>query len=273
MSKSPLRYPGGKAKFAKYFADIISEKGMQNSNFVEPYCGGAGAAVKLLLSGVVKKIYLNDIDRSIYAFWHSVLNENKRLAQKIKRTAITLDEFDKQKSIQTRKDKVGLFTLGFSTLFLNRTAFSGIISGGPIGGRKQLGPYPLDCRFNKLEILKRVQNIGEYKKNIRIFNKDAKDFLNLPTIRKLPKEETIFYIDPPYFGKGPLLYWNTYTIEGHEDIEKLLRKYKKYIYISYDNCPEIQNIYNNRRWKKRKINIPHCAGKFKVGKEIILSIA
>ena len=243
---------------------------MQNPIFVEPYCGGAGAAMKLLLSGMVEKIYLNDIDRSIYAFWHSVLNENEQLVRKIMGTLITLDEFDRQKVVQSKKDSVDLFTLGFSTLFLNRTTFSGVISGGPIGGRKQSSMYSLDCRFNQREIAERIQRIGKYEKQIRIFNKDAEDFLNLRTISNLPKKRTIFYADPPYVKKGSFLYLNTYDLEDHARIEKLLRGYNKHIYVSYDDCEEIQRIYN--QWDKQKITMPHCAGTFKMGKEIILSM-
>ncbi|MCY4577268.1 MAG: DNA adenine methylase [Candidatus Kaiserbacteria bacterium] len=270
MSKSPLRYPGGKAKFSGYFADILKKKDIQSPMFVEPYCGGAGAAIKLLLSGMVGKIYLNDIDRSIYAFWHSVRNENERLVRKIMKTLITLDEFDKQKVIQSKKDSVDLFTLGFSTLFLNRTTFSGIISGGPIGGRKQSGAYLLDCRFNRREIARRVQRIGEYKKQIRIFNKDAEDFLNLSTINNLPKERAIFYVDPPYVEKGPSLYLSIYTLEDHAKIEKLLRGCDKHVYVSYDDCKEIREIYS--KWSKQKVVVPHHAGQFKMGKEVILSM-
>ena len=268
--RSPLRYPGGKAKFAGYFADIIREKGIQDPIFVEPYCGGAGAAVKLLLSGVVRKIYLNDKDRSIYAFWHCVRNESERLVRKIRRTPITLEEFDKQRSVQAKKGTVDRFSLGFSTLFLNRTAFSGVITGGPIGGRKQSGTYTLDCRFNRVEIARRVQHIARYRKQIRIFKKDAEVFLHLPTIKNLPKNRTIFYIDPPYFEKGALLYQNNYLLGDHERIEKLLRRYNKDVYVSYDNCEEIRNIYSHTRWHKKKIKVPHCAGQFKVGREILL---
>ena len=67
--------------------------------------------------------------------------ESERLVRKIGRTDVTLEEFDRQKSVQAKKGAVDRFSLGFSTLFLNRTTFSGIITGGPIVGREQLGTY------------------------------------------------------------------------------------------------------------------------------------
>ena len=266
--KTPLRYPGGKAKFFDYFVALLESRDVQNPIFVEPYCGGAGAAIKLLLTGKVKNIYLNDADRSIYAFWHTVLHDCDRLVRKVYRAPITLDMFYKQKHVQTEKKVASLFDLGFSTLFLNRTAFSGVISGGPIGGRKQSGRYRLDCRFNKRDIAKRVRDIARHRKNIRIFNKDAEDFLQLSQIEKLPKERTVFYMDPPYFEKGALLYQNNYALEDHRRIEKFLRDYDKDVYVSYDDCKEIRKIY--AMWNKRKVKVPHCAGRFKVGQEVIL---
>ena len=266
--RTPLRYPGGKTRFSVRFSQIIEESKIDNPIFVEPYCGGAGAAITLLLTDKVKEIYLNDADRSIYAFWHTVLNDSERLIRKMHRMPVTLAMFDKQKSVQAKKNVAKLFDLGFSTLFLNRTAFSGVISGGPIGGRKQSGSYRLDCRFNKKEIAKRIRGITRRRASIEIFNKDAEDFLQLPKIVKLPKEKTIFYMDPPYLEKGALLYQNNYLLEDHKRIERFLRTYDKNIYVSYDDCREIRKIY--AAWNKRRVRVPHRAGKFKIGREVIL---
>ncbi|WP_243122397.1 hypothetical protein [Clostridium septicum] len=62
---------------------------------------------------------------------------------------------EKAKVIQENKENESLLSLGFSTLFLNRTNRSGIIKAGVIGGKEQNGNYKLDCRFNKEEIIKK----------------------------------------------------------------------------------------------------------------------
>ena len=265
--KTPLRYPGGKAKFAPYFSNFIDEMGIKDAIFVEPFCGGAGAAIKLLLARKVKKIYINDFDRSIYAFWHTILNDSEKIIKKIRRAPVTIEQFDKQRLIQKRKDSVDLFTLGFSTFFLNRTAFSGVLTGGPIGGRAQNGPYMLGCRFNKEDLIQRIRLLSRHKKQIKIFNKDAIDFLTVFVIKKLPKSKTIFYIDPPYFEKGVYLYKNSYSTENHKVLESTLRETKKTIFVSYDNRKEIKEIYSS--WQSHLVDVPHFAGKYKLAKEII----
>ena len=41
---SPLRYPGGKGKLARFVADVIRMNGLQDGMYVEPYAGGAAVA-------------------------------------------------------------------------------------------------------------------------------------------------------------------------------------------------------------------------------------
>lgn len=46
---SPLRYPGGKASMTGFFALLIDELGLRKPVYVEPYAGGTGAGIALLL--------------------------------------------------------------------------------------------------------------------------------------------------------------------------------------------------------------------------------
>ena len=57
MNKTPLRYPGGKSILAPFFVKLIQSNGMANVSYAEPYAGGAGTAINLLLGGNVKKIF------------------------------------------------------------------------------------------------------------------------------------------------------------------------------------------------------------------------
>jgi len=75
---SPLRYPGGKAKLFPFFVELIRCNKLYGAEYCEPYSGGAGLAIKLLTNGFVDKISINDIDKSIYAFWISALFDTER---------------------------------------------------------------------------------------------------------------------------------------------------------------------------------------------------
>ena len=136
MHYSPLRYPGGKNKLSAFIAKICIDNNI-NGHYVEPYSGGASVALFLLLEGFVKKITINDKDRSIYAFWFCILNKTKQLCELIENAELTIEEWKKQKEIQNNKKTADLLDLGFSTFYLNRTNRSGIINAGVMGGIDQ----------------------------------------------------------------------------------------------------------------------------------------
>ena len=145
---SPLRYPGGKNKLAKFIARIC-ERNNINGHYIEPYAGGASVALYLLLEGCVSEITINDKDRAIYAFWYSVVHEPEELIKLIRTTRVNISTWKKQRAILKNKEREPLLRLGFATFFLNRTNVSGILNGGPIGNINQTGFYKLNCRFNK----------------------------------------------------------------------------------------------------------------------------
>ncbi|HEL1347024.1 TPA: DNA adenine methylase, partial [Streptococcus equi subsp. zooepidemicus] len=175
---SPLRYPGGKSQVYNYVRELVVAN--NTTTYIEPYMGGMGIALKLLLNHDVQKIMVNDYDKAIYAFWYSVLNYTEQLIDKIETTPITIEEWKEQRDIQNNKDNCDdLLSLGFSTLFLNRTNRSGIIKAGVIGGLKQDGDYKLDCRFNKEKIVEKIILIASMKKRIKLYNMDAEKFIRL----------------------------------------------------------------------------------------------
>lgn len=263
---SPLRYPGGKNKLAKFVA-LVCEKNNINGHYVEPYAGGASVALHLLINGYVKEITINDFDRSIYAFWHSVLNDTEKFCKMIDKADMTVEYWLKQKTVQQNKEKAGLLELGFSTFFLNRTNRSGVINGGVIGGIKQKGNFKMDCRFNKKNLIERVRLIAGYGQDIHLENLDA-----LELIKKIGREtkskNVIFYFDPPYFLKGQSLYMNAYGHDDHESVSTAIRKIKnaKWI-VSYDNVHQIQTLYKGVR--KINYSFVHVAYEPREGKEVL----
>src|SRR5690554_5750587 len=136
MHYSPLRYPGGKNKLSAFIARICIDNGI-NGHYVEPYSGGASVALFLLIENYVNKITINDKDRSIYAFWYTVLNHTDQLCEMIETAELSVSEWRRQQGIQKNKVNEELLTLGFSTFYLNRTNRSGIINGGLMGGVNQ----------------------------------------------------------------------------------------------------------------------------------------
>lgn len=266
MFYSPLRYPGGKNKLSAFIAKICLDNNI-SGHYVEPYSGGASVAFFLLMEGFVEKITINDRDRSIYAFWHSVLNKTNQLCELVENAELTIEEWKKQKEVQLNKKKADLLDLGFSTFYLNRTNRSGIINAGVMGGIEQNGNYLMDCRFNKTELIKRIRNIAKNKKNIRLYKKDA-----VKLIEKIEQEaqtdNVVFYFDPPYYLKASTLYMNHYEDKNHKKVSDKIKSIQNIKWIvSYDNVPEIQKLY--AEYPKKEFSFKHTAYEIREGKEIM----
>ena len=164
-SLSPLRYPGGKTQLYTFINHTLNLNKINNATYCEPFCGGSGAAISLLLSNHVENVILNDYDKAIYSFWHAIIYDTKRFIAKINEIPINMISWREQREIyQTNNEKPHLgydFDLGFATFFLNRTNRAGIITGGPIGGYAQVSEYKLDCRFNKKDLINKIFEVAK----------------------------------------------------------------------------------------------------------------
>ena len=242
MFYSPLRYPGGKAKLARFMEFIIKERGYIGGTYIEPFAGGAGIAVELLLRDVVSRIVINDYDKGIWSFWKAILTETERFISEIRTVPLTINEWEKQRDICLNYNKKYSFELGFATFYMNRTNRSGIIKGGVIGGLQQTGKWKIDARFNRESLISRIESIAFRKKDIRLYNQDITTFIE----HYVPfySEKAMIYFDPPYFKKGKQLYMNFFEFEDHKRIERVIRNSVECDWIvTYDDASEIREIY------------------------------
>ena len=160
-----------------FLADTIQLNGLSGCAYLEPFAGGAGAALQLLHDGVVSTLHLNDADPRIHAFWDSVLNHTERFADAIESATLTIDEWLRQQEICDRAETEDPFELGFATFYLNRCNRSGIIRGAaPIGGYAQSGKWKMNARFYRQTLAERVRAIGESRDSIYVTNDDALSF-------------------------------------------------------------------------------------------------
>ena len=264
---SPLRYPGGKGKVADYFKQVFRDNLLYDGVYVEPYAGGASVGLSLLFNQYASKIIINDIDKSIFAFWHSVLNDTDKLCKLIHDTPVTVTTWEQQKSIQVNRNKYGLLKVGFSTFFLNRTNRSGILNAGIIGGKGQAGEWKIDARFNKKDLINRIEKIALFKKNIELHNSDAVDLVK--SLRKTLPEKCLFYFDPPYYVKGKDLYLNFYDDSDHKVIAAEIEKLNKQKWIvTYDNVQQINKIY--KPYRKIKYSLNYSAAAASTGEELMI---
>ena len=233
---TPLRYPGGKSALAEFVWHTIELNGFTEIPYCEPFAGGAGVAMNLLLQGKVKSVILNDLDTGIYSIWYAIFNDTEWLIEAISNADVTLVVREQQKKVYNElKDSYGYsHDLAFATFFLNRVNYSGILTGGPIGGKEQKGKYKLDCRFNKESLIGKIKEIAKYRDNVQLFHMDA--------IELLKNQSNIFvFADPPYWQAGDMLY--EASVE-HSKLAKVLCESKDIHWIAtYDNNINVANVY------------------------------
>ncbi len=253
MLYSPLRYPGGKGKLAPFMGLMINKMNIKNGTYIEPFAGGAGVALMLLMEGYVDDIVINDYDKAIYSVWRAIISEAENFVDRILDTSINIDEWKKQKEIYVEQNKKYSLDLAFATFFLNRTNRSGILKGGPIGGFEQTGNYGIDARYNAEKLVERVRAIAKYKKHIKVYNKEIVSFIE----NVLPNydQNSLTYFDPPYFNKGPELYKNFFDKEDHAKIAQLiLNGVPGNWIITYDDTPEIIELYKQQCIRRYNLN-------------------
>lgn len=264
---SPLRYPGGKSKLNKQIINLFEINNYEKGIYIEPFAGGAGVALFLLMNSYVDRIHINDLDLSIYSFWKTIVDDSESLIKLIYETPIDIDEWKKQKKIQEKPEEASILELAFSTFYLNRTNISGIIKGGAIGGYGQEGKYKIDARFNKKGLVERIEKIAQHRDKIKVTNLCVTDLIE-NEIKKI-EDRCFIYFDPPYYVKGPELYRNHLTHDDHLKIANMIQEIEEHYWIvSYDNVKEIETMYD--MFRKKTYSLNYSAGKATKGKEIMI---
>ena len=239
---SPLRYPGGKGKLARFVATLIKQNALSDGLYVEPYAGGAAVAWELLLTGVVRRVAINDVSRPVFAFWRSVIEQTDELAALINNTPVDVANRDRLKAVFGSPNDASDLELGFAMFFLNRTHRSGILNGGVIGGRGQTGKWKIDARYNKGDLIRRIERIAAARRRIELTNLDAVEFVE----SKSPSwpAKSLVYLDPPYYEKGSQLYYDYYSDKDHLEVAQAVRSLRKVHWlVSYDDVLPIQELY------------------------------
>jgi DNA adenine methylase len=245
----------------------METNGVAGGHYLEPYAGGAGVALELLLHGHASHIHINDADPAVYSFWISVTRHSGALLNLLESTPITMGEWFKWRSILRDDCEATLIEKGFATLFMNRTNRSGILKAGVIGGKNQDGDYKLDARFKKDVVAARIREIAKRADDITVYCEDSLALLNRCS-EFLPKKSLI-YLDPPYYVKGKGLYRNFYEHDDHVAIAKAIQKkaFKWPWVVSYDNAKEICAMYQLS--KSLSYGLNYTAQRRYVGNEVM----
>ncbi|MGP6856826.1 DNA adenine methylase [Klebsiella pneumoniae] len=273
-ASSPFRYPGGKDKLASFLAIFLNHNNLNNSIFIEPFCGGAGASLSLLLSGYVREIHINDKNFALYCFWDQLVSNTDKLLDKVYETVPTIAEWHKQKEIYfasiNDRERYSNLDYGYSVFFLNRTNRSGVLSAGPIGGQDQTGSYKIDCRYTVKTLIKKIEAIAAFKERIHVYNEDCLSFMERFN-NDVGYEDNFIYLDPPYVKEGRNIYSKDFCFinDEHVNLKNYIVSHKKRWLISYDDHPLIHDLYSKHG--ARGVEFSYVMNQAKVGRELMIA--
>ena len=268
-SQSPLRYPGGKSAFSKFLAEFIHLNSLQEGIYAEPYAGGAGAGLNLLFGEYVERLILNDADKRIYLFWQSILHQTEEFTRLVNDATPSISEWQRKKTVLMNVKDHSPLDVAFATFYMNRCNRSGILNAGPIGGQSQRGKWRIDARFNRKELVRRIEKIALYSSRISVYNLDAIEFIKrciLPATTE--NNRVLVYLDPPYYAKGDQLYLDYYTPQDHKELAQFINSQTQFKWIvSYDDVPQIRELYPGRQI--RLFSHYYCHTR-KTGSEVVI---
>jgi DNA adenine methylase len=265
---SPLRYPGGKHSLAPLLAGIMVCNDLHDGVLVEPFAGGAGAALRLMFDEFASELILNDADPRIFAFWRAVLNQTEELVRRVRTAPITIRKWRQCRAIyDSGVSRQSQLDVAFSTFFLNRCNRSGILmDGGPIGGYDQGGKWKLDARFNREDLVARIRRVASYRDRIKVTRMDARKLLSGLCCKD---DRLLVYLDPPYYHKGQRLYLNSLDHKDHQGLARLLSKDPPFRWVlTYDNVEAIREMYAS--FAPQPVELSYSAYRRGLGRELII---
>jgi DNA adenine methylase len=230
--------------------------------YVEPFAGGAGAALKLLTDEYVDEIVLNDLNPGIAAFWRAVFDETDALAKMVETSEVTIDQWHIQKRVYEAVDhKATDLELGYATFFMNRTNRSGILGARPIGGLRQTGRWKMDARFNRSNLAARIRYLGRYRNRVHVMQEDG-----VSSTSAFLGPDALVYADPPYVVRGSGLYLDSMSWADHERLASLLVGSTGRWLVTYGARDDVEQLYPAQR--RARFSLAHTAARPRTGFEL-----
>ena len=285
-----FRYAGGKSKLREPILTKLGAICTPNcQQYREPFFGGGSVGLNFLPSHGnwlfarnMSRVWINDKDIGIAHLWTSVIKFPRKLCEKVEQFTPSVQAFYdiKQELLEYSRTHTGntlydfyeaderILDIGFKKLVLHQISYSGLgtKSGGPLGGAEQKSKYGIGCRWSPSHICKRIEAIHVAFKRFSV-RQDKCTSVDFQELIENTDFLACIYLDPPYFVKGNVLYQEGFTLEDHKRLATALQSTKHCWLLSYDDCPEVRELYKWASIESIDVNYS-IAGNKKDGKTI-----
>lgn len=222
---------------APWLGDMFAHQGglMDVEVWMEPFAGGAGAALTLLDRDMVDHVHLIDQNAGIAAFWSTVVTDGEALAAAVERTTPTMDLFEQSRVALAEAD-ADEFHLGYAAFIVNRCSRSGIIA--PRAGAMS----DLTARFNAPELADRIRHVASFRSRMTVTRGDGITHIEALDGSVGIEEELVIFCDPPYVREGPRLYAHALDDVLHGRLAAALHATPARWLLTYDDEPVIPEV-------------------------------
>ena len=271
------RYPGGKSRLAKNIVKQLSQAlGDRITEYREPFVGGGSIGLALLRTHPgIERIRINDADPGVASFWATVIRWPDLIKSLIQGFTPSVAAFGEFKAGLQALDKVptgpeDIAMVGFMKLAIHRISFSGlgVMAGGPLGGRHQLSDGSIASRWNPARLCEEVDEAHRLFSRVEVVGNvcTCQDF---EEVIEEDTETALVYLDPPYYGAGPMLYQHAFTKDDHERLARLLKESKHSWLLSYDDCQAIRDLLS---WANvQEIDVGYSVNGCRCARELLIT--
>lgn len=264
LTKSPLRYPGGKSRAIQLMQQLVPA---EFDEYREPFVGGGSFFIFLKQKHPDLKIWINDLNPELYYFWKIAQLDSEKLAGeslRMKREkADGQSLFDELVNIDV--NSLSEMERAVRFFVLNRITFSGVVESG--GYSKQA----FEGRFTDSSI-ERVSKLGRLLDGVRITHLDYREVLSGGG------REVFTFLDPPYYkatksklyGRNGILH----TDFNHDEFAAAMKACPHHWLITYDDSPEIRRNFDFAsitEWELQYGMNNYKQGKADKGSELFIS--
>jgi DNA adenine methylase len=249
----PAPYLGGKKQLASRIASIIEQ--IPHSLYAEPFTGMGGVFFRR--RKVPRSEVINDISGDVATLFRILQRHYPQLMDVMKYQLTSRREFERlskcDPSTLTDLERAARF------LYLQRLSFGGKITGRNFGV-DTTGP----ARFNLSRIGAILDEVHERLSGVVIENLDWRKLID-----RYDRTDTLFYLDPPYYGCENDYGKNVFSREDFTEMAERLSGIKGRFMISLNDTPEVREIFS--RYPMCNVSLTYTVGGVKeVGEVVIL---
>lgn len=225
-----IAVPGSKARVAKAIISLFPS----HHRYIEPFCGTAAV---LLQKQPCPIEIINDIHSELFNLYKVIIFNYEPFKEKVKWFMNHEQLFHYFRDLQT--DEPLMRALKF--YYLSKFGF--------VQSQKNIPHFQLSkIKATRAVNMANLDLFRERMKRVQIVNRDYKDF-----IPYVDHEEALYYLDPPYYQKGNILYKFSFKHEDHEILSEILQGLKGKFVLSYNDCEEVRALYSWAKIRNLKI--------------------